>query len=1095
MPVSPPIPSARDAVVASRLRVTANVCGAAAALIGGSALWGWIVGDEMLMGFFAAGITVKANTAIALLLTGLSLILLVPETAGTWRRRLGQALAILAIAVGLATLSEHLFGWNLGIDEALFREGAGALATQSPNRMGPPASVCFPLLGTALLLLDRRRRNVAPSQVLALAAVAIAVLPILGYVFGVHELYGLARYTGIALHTAVAFTLLGLAILFARPGVGLVARIVADDAGGLLMRRMLPAALLLPLVLGWLRVVGQEAGLYDLEFGRSLLVYSFMIVFTVLTWWIGGVVNRHGALVAAVRAEATASERRFREIADSAPELIWHGGPDGASTFFNRRYREFFGLDWDALDHEQRVALIHPDDRQRIAEEFRKGLATRHAFLLELRQRRHDGVYRWMRFQVAPVVDAAGTLTGWTGSGLDVDDERGIAGRNQALYRLVAALARAMTPRAVADAVLREVAPSFGASTGMLAVMDDARRELVTVVMVGQSDEVGQEFARFGVDAPIPLADAVRTRGPVVLASRQERDRRYPNLAHKGSPGSDAWIALPLLLEERALGAVGFGFAGTHPFAPADLAFFKAVADHCAQALDRLAIYQEAQSSAERYRTLADATPALVAVADGEGRPMFVNSEWVEYTGVTLEQLRDAGWAAFAHPEEIEALRELCGAAAQRREPFEAEFRFRRQDGVHRWFLGRTVPLIDDEGRAQWLGVAFNITERKAAEDALRHADRRKDEFLATLAHELRNPLAPIRHATEILKLKGGEQSEARWARDVIDRQLEHMTQLLDDLLDVSRITRNRLELRKHRVSVAHVVQRSLETSRPGIEGLGHRVVVHLPEQEIWLDADPLRVSQVISNLLNNAAKYTDRGGHLELRVTREGSDVLFAVKDDGIGIAPAHLPNVFDIFAQVAPALERSQGGLGIGLSLVRGIVQAHGGSVEASSAGLGHGSEFVVRLPAAPASEPATARATATEIPLAAGGALRIVLADDHADVVESLAMVLRLAGHDVHVAHDGAEAVEVAERVRPDAVLLDIGMPRLNGYEAARRIRTLPWGKNVRLAALTGWGQEEDRQRAAAAGFDHHLVKPVDPVALAKVLGKSNPRARVS
>jgi PAS domain S-box-containing protein len=378
---------------------------------------------------------------------------------------------------------------------------------------------------------------------------------------------------------------------------------------------------------------------------------------------------------------------------------------------------------------------------------------------------------------------------------------------------------------------------------------------------------------------------------------------------------------------------------------------------------------------------------------------------------------------------------------------------------------------------------AADLVERSRFEEALRDADRRKDEFLATLAHELRNPLAPIRNAVQVLKAKGPANPDLMWARDVIDRQVGQMARLLEDLLDVSRITRNKLELRKRRVTLADVMVDAVETSRPVIDGGGHALAVILPPEPVHLDADPVRLAQVFSNLLNNAAKYTDRGGHIRLAAEVAGGEVAVSVRDTGIGIAADVLPRLFEMFAQAAPALERSQGGLGIGLSLVKGLVEMHGGTVEARSDGPGKGSEFVVRLPVAATPTVGEQPPPDPEKPRAAG--CRLVVADDNRDIADTLAMMLTMMGHEVRTAGDGQEAVEVAEAFRPEAVLLDVGMPRLNGYDTARRIRERPWGSGVLLVACTGWGQDDDRRKSQEAGFDFHLVKPVSAATLEKVL----------
>jgi PAS domain S-box-containing protein len=403
-----------------------------------------------------------------------------------------------------------------------------------------------------------------------------------------------------------------------------------------------------------------------------------------------------------------------------------------------------------------------------------------------------------------------------------------------------------------------------------------------------------------------------------------------------------------------------------------------------------------------------------------------------------------------------------------------------------RFMRSANVVDRDETGKLRSvIGVLVDLTDRKQAEDALKEADRRKDEFLATLAHELRNPLAPIRNAVQIIKAKKPSDPDLLLSRDIIDRQVAQMARLLDDLLDVSRITRNRLELRKQRVSLASVAESAVETSRPLIEGAGHRLSIDLPAQAVYLDADPVRLAQVFSNLLNNAAKYTPDGGRIELKAQEQGPEVVVSVKDTGIGLTPEMLPRLFEMFSQAKPALERAQGGLGIGLSLVKGLVEMHGGRVDARSEGRGRGSEFIVRLPVVEQARAAHTGHPAEQQRQPQVEKRRILIVDDLKDAVDSLSMLLRAMGHEIHTAYDGEDAVAVAQKQRPDAVLLDLGMPRLNGYDACRRIRAQRWGKEMFIVAVTGWGQEEDRRRSREAGFDDHLVKPVDTVALMKVL----------
>jgi signal transduction histidine kinase/CheY-like chemotaxis protein len=398
------------------------------------------------------------------------------------------------------------------------------------------------------------------------------------------------------------------------------------------------------------------------------------------------------------------------------------------------------------------------------------------------------------------------------------------------------------------------------------------------------------------------------------------------------------------------------------------------------------------------------------------------------------------------------------------------------------------------------LGVGANqaavVLQHKRTAAAFQELDRRKDEFLAILAHELRNPLAPLSNSLEVLKVAENSSELMEQTRGVMERQVRQMVRLVDDLMDVSRITRGKIELRREPTGLAAVLECAVETARPAIEASGHELTVTLPPEPVSLDADLNRLAQVFANLLNNAAKYTEPAGQIRLSAERQGSEVVVKVRDTGIGISGEVLPRVFDIFTQGDRSLERAQGGLGIGLSLVRGLVELHGGSVAAHSAGLGQGSEFTVRLPVlAPAAREirtVDGDSDGDGEPPAVAAHRRILVADDNTDSVESLALLLTLRGSEVRTAHDGWEAVETAAAFRPDIVLLDIGMPRLNGYEAARKIREQARGKRVVLIALTGWGQDEDRRRSTDAGFDFHLVKPVDFAALEQLLASLESRS---
>ncbi|MDB6089286.1 MAG: luxQ 2 [Gammaproteobacteria bacterium] len=388
---------------------------------------------------------------------------------------------------------------------------------------------------------------------------------------------------------------------------------------------------------------------------------------------------------------------------------------------------------------------------------------------------------------------------------------------------------------------------------------------------------------------------------------------------------------------------------------------------------------------------------------------------------------------------------------------------------------------------AEQENLRCSVELQRKMQDALTESDRRKDEFLATLAHELRNPLAPIRNATHILRARMPPSPELHWARDVIDRQVTQMTRLIDDLMDVARITRGTFELRRTRAELEEIIRSAVETSRPLIDSCRHGLTLTLPVEPVYLDADVIRLAQVFSNLLNNAAKYTASGGRIVVAAECDAQTgtVVVSIQDTGMGIPPPMLARIFEPFTQLDRSLERAQGGLGIGLALAKRLVQMHGGTIEAHSEGPGKGSRFAVRLPVAADQDVPQSIPQQTRAPTPARTRRRVLVADDNYDSATSLSILLNDAGYEIRTAGDGAQALQAAAEFRPDIALLDIGMPLLNGYEIARRIRDQPWGHEVLLIAVTGWGGPEHRRQTSAAGFDHHLIKPVDPTALTQLL----------
>jgi PAS domain S-box-containing protein len=501
---------------------------------------------------------------------------------------------------------------------------------------------------------------------------------------------------------------------------------------------------------------------------------------------------------------------------------------------------------------------------------------------------------------------------------------------------------------------------------------------------------------------------------------------------------------------------------------------------------ERKRLEEALRESEEKLRLLADTIPQLAWMARPDGYIFWFNRRWYEYTGTTPEQVEGWGWQSVHDPNVLPKVLERWKESIVSGNSFDMIFPLKGTDGQFRPFLTRVNPLQDQGGHIlYWFGTNTDISDIKRMEEALQEADRRKDEFLATLAHELRNPLAPLRSSLQILKMPQVDAKTAEETKDIMERQVNHLIRLVDDLLDVSRVMQGKIELRKESVELATVIARAVETAQPLIEAQDHDLEIVLPPEPLLLTADPVRLAQVIGNLLTNAAKYTEPSGHISLSACREDNEVVLRVRDNGIGIAPDMLPQIFELFVQVDHAGSRSQGGLGLGLALVKSLVEMHSGTVEAHSAGLGKGCEFVVRLPLVVKGPQGRNEEDGEQEVGTPSSGYRLLVVDDNEDAALSLAMLLRLQGHEVRVAHNGASALEVASAFRPALIFLDIGMPAMDGYEVACRMRQIPGLENTVLAALTGWGQQADRHRTLKAGFDYHLVKPLQPEALESLL----------
>jgi PAS domain S-box-containing protein len=496
---------------------------------------------------------------------------------------------------------------------------------------------------------------------------------------------------------------------------------------------------------------------------------------------------------------------------------------------------------------------------------------------------------------------------------------------------------------------------------------------------------------------------------------------------------------------------------------------------------------QALRASEESSRMLVSVLTDVPWTMDEEGRFTMPQLAWTAYTGQCWEASRDLGWLKALHPDDRDQISTIWKRAGEPRSLYRAHGRlWHAPSSQYRHFEARATPLFHPDGSVrEWVGAFTDIEDQKRLESELRESDRHKDEFIAMLAHELRNPLAPIRNSLALLRLGGADSTTTKTAAAIIERQVSQMVRLLDDLLDLNRVSKGKIHLKLEKLELGSVLKEALEAVRPACDVKDLDLSIKLPAEPIYVSGDSTRLAQVVGNLLNNACKFTEPGGRIGVAVDTADSQAVIRIYDSGIGLAVDQLDRIFNLFTQVDTSLERSQSGLGIGLTLVKSLVEMHGGTVEAHSAGLGEGSEFVVHLPKlSQVAQPLQSELESTLSKRVTGR--RILVVDDNQDSADSLALLLKLAGHETHTAYDGLLALEEADRIRPEVILLDIGLPELNGYEVAHTLREKTWGKNILLLALTGWGQPENRRRTQESGFDGHLVKPVEVASLMEIVG---------
>ncbi|MFC5548892.1 PAS domain S-box protein [Massilia aerilata] len=729
------------------------------------------------------------------------------------------------------------------------------------------------------------------------------------------------------------------------------------------------------------------------------------------------------------------SEERFRALVEGFGQAVWETDADANFLLPSPSWCAYTGQREAAAMGRGWLDAVHPDDREYVQREWRAAMAMRRGINMEFRVHVATGGWRWTNVRAAPLFDPDGSLRKWFGMNIDIDERR----RTQA---------------ALAESERRY---------RMLFEAMDEGFLLATVQYDGEGRAAGLAYAEAN-PAAVRMT-SIQYVGPGQLKVRPEHE--------------------PCWLDACAQVARTGASTRSQCFSEALNSWFDFFVYPVGGDTPRVAILfhditvrkraeDALRESEARFRALADASPALVYQFDPDGVLMYLNQRGAGDCGPAAES---EGWRASVQPDAMHSYLEQVSSGIRQRGAYNQRIRVPARDGSWHWFESHAAPWYSGDGQHRGaVGISLDITGAVQAEDALKDADRRKDEFLATLAHELRNPLAPISNAVQLMRRPDGRRQSDRVV-EMVGRQVRQIVRLVDDLMEVSRITRGKIDLRLERVPVAEIIHSAVETSQLPIERAGHQLAVALPEEPLVLLADRVRLTQVFANLLNNAAKYTDPGGRIWVDVWREDGHAVVSVRDTGIGIPPEALGRVFDMFAQAHRAVGRGQGGLGIGLTMVRSLVEMHHGSVEAHSAGGGMGSEFLVRLPLAAQDDERPERPGAAQAqPHAPFAGQRILVVDDNRDAADTLGLLLEADGAEVRVVYDGRSALAMAESFMPSSVLLDIGMPVMDGYEVARRLRQDERFAGMRIIALTGWGQDADRRQTRNRGFTHHLTKPV-------------------
>ncbi len=787
------------------------------------------------------------------------------------------------------------------------------------------------------------------------------------------------------------------------------------------------------------------------------------------------------------------SEARLRAIVDGSPDAIYLKDRESRLLVANPVVLAAIGRPAEAvIGRTDAEFLPNPDDGRVIMANDRRIMESGRAEVLEEMVVTDAGLRCFLNNK-APFRDAAGEVVGLIGVARDVTEAKRAAAalreseeRKALLLKLSDALRPLADAAEIESAAARLLGEALQADRVFFGPVDPEAGEF----------SIGSEYIRGGgpsraghysqesfpqlIETLMSGADFIVSDAQHSSSFSEETRKRYAELDFA------AVLTVPLIKAGKLAWRLTATSRTPRAWTKQEADLVREVGERCWDAVQRARAEAALQDSEERFRTSFAHASIGFSMASPDGRVLDANPAFCAITGYSLSELREHASRPLIHPDDQAADMALQEVMIAGRIPgYVVENRYVRKGGDTIWVRKSVSAVRGADGAPRWLiSLVEDITARVEATEALREADRRKDEFLATLAHELRNPLAPIRSGLEVLKLAGGDGAKAAQVRDMMARQVDHLVRIVDDLLEVSRASRGLIELRQSRIDLGEAVSDAVAVCRPLIDERRHRLTVSLPPAPVALDADPTRLAQVLINLINNAAKFTEPGGQIRISARTEDGEAVVSVEDDGVGIPADALQRVFDLFTRIETNSDTMQSGLGVGLTLARRLVDMHGGRIEARSEGPGRGSQFIVRLPLA-RSDPAEAEPS--DAPQSATPTRRVLVVDDDHDVADSLAMLLEYLDMDVRVAHAGATALGIAADFEPEIVFLDLGMPKMDGFETARRLRQLPNGPNMILLALTGWGQADDRRRTRDAGFDDHLTKPVDVDLLTQVLAR--------